>query len=67
MNDTDREHVANNIIAHASNGVSTDIQHRVIQYWTNVDPNLGTTIADGLQSHAVPAAAGDGARPIGRA
>jgi catalase len=66
LSDTDREHLANNIIAHATNGVSTDVQHRVIEYWTSVDPNLGNTVAEGLGSHAVSASAVDGAGPNGR-
>jgi catalase len=48
MNDTDREHLATNIIAHASDGVSPEIQQRVVGYWTNVDPQLGAEIAAGL-------------------
>jgi catalase len=48
MNDTDREHLATNIIGHASNDVSNDVQRRVIAYWTNVDANLGARVAAGL-------------------
>jgi catalase len=48
MNDTDREHIATNIIAHASDGVTAEIQQRVVGYWTNVDPKLGAQIAAGL-------------------
>jgi catalase len=66
MEDTDREHLANNIIAHASNRVSGAVQDRVIQYWTNVDPDLGKTVANALEGHAMSAAAADGAGPNGR-
>src|SRR5919112_877066 len=48
MDDTDREHLASNIIGHASDGVSDDVQRRVIGYWTNVDPDLGARVAAGL-------------------
>ena len=48
MDDTDRQHLATNIIAHASDGVSPAVQERVIGYWTNVDPQLGAAIAAGL-------------------
>ena len=48
MTDQDREHLAGNIIAHASAGVSTDVQKRVIDYWTQVDPGLGARVAAGL-------------------
>jgi catalase len=67
LGDTDREHLADNIVAHASNGVSSEIQRRVIEYWTNVDANLGHTVADGLQHHAMTGSAGDGSGPIGKA
>jgi catalase len=67
LSEADREHLANNIVAHATNSVSADVQHRVIEYWTNVDPNLGNTIAEALGSAAaVPASAADGAGPSGR-
>jgi catalase len=66
LSDTDREHLANNIIAHASNGVSTDVQRRVIEYWTNVDDDLGKTVATAFERHAVAASAGDGAGALGR-
>jgi catalase len=48
MNDTDREHLATNIVAHASDRVSDDVQRRVIDYWTNVDPELGSRVGAGL-------------------
>jgi catalase len=48
MDDTDRDHMAGNIVGHASQGVSDDVQRRVIGYWTNVDPDLGARVAAGL-------------------
>jgi catalase len=48
MSDTDREHLVTNIVAHASDGVSNEIQERVVQYWTNVDGELGARVAAGL-------------------
>jgi catalase len=45
MTDADRAHLATNIIAHATDGVTPNIQQRVITYWTNVDPTLGAQIA----------------------
>jgi catalase len=48
MDDTDREHLATNIIAHASDGVSPEIQQRVVAYWTNVDAELGARVSAGL-------------------
>ena len=48
MNDTDRDHLVSNIVGHASNGVSDDVQQRVIGYWTDVDAELGARVATGL-------------------
>jgi catalase len=48
MTPADREHLVTNIVAHASDGVSADIQARVITYWTNVDAELGSRVAAGL-------------------
>jgi catalase len=48
MTDPDREHLAANIIAHASAVVSTDVQTRVIDYWTHVGPLLRARVAAGL-------------------
>jgi catalase len=67
LGDSEREHLADNIVAHACNGVSSAIQRRVIEYWTNVDADLGNTVADGLRHHAAAASGGDGAGPFGRA
>ncbi|MEA2356712.1 MAG: catalase [Solirubrobacteraceae bacterium] len=48
MSDTDRDHLVANIVGHASDEVTTAMQHRVIAYWTNVDPELGGRVAAGL-------------------
>jgi catalase len=48
LNETDREHLAANIVGHASDDVSREVQMRVIAYWTSVDANLGVTVAAGL-------------------
>jgi catalase len=48
MNDIDREHLVTNIVAHASDNVTDEIQTRVIEYWSNVDPDLGARVARGL-------------------
>ena len=34
MDDTDREHLVTNIVAHASDRVTDEVQLRVIAYWT---------------------------------
>jgi catalase len=57
MTPTDREHLASNIVAHASAGVSPEVQARVITYWTNVDAELGGRVASGLGYGNVASAA----------
>jgi catalase len=52
----DRDHLVENIVAHASDGVSPEGQKRVVTYWTNVDPTLGAKVAAGLRG---PDAAAD--------
>jgi catalase len=48
FNDTDREHLVTNIVGHASDDVSHEMQARVIAYWSNVDADLGACVAAGL-------------------
>jgi catalase len=48
MDDVDRDHLVTNIVAHASDHVSADVQARVVDYWTSVDPDLGARVATGL-------------------
>ncbi|MGI8557159.1 MAG: catalase [Solirubrobacteraceae bacterium] len=60
MSDGDREHLAANIVGHASDDVSAEVQLRVIAYWANVDPQLGAQVAAGL-GHANGAADGSAA------
>ncbi len=48
MDDTDREHLVTNIVGHASDDVTSEMQQRVIAYWTNVDADLGARVAAGL-------------------
>jgi catalase len=48
MSATDRDHLVMNIVAHAGDRVSADIQARVVAYWTNVDAELGSRVAAGL-------------------
>ena len=60
MDDTDREHLVSNIVAHAGDRVTDEVQLRVIAYWASVDPQLGARVATGLGKT-------DGSSPDGRA
>ena len=48
MNDTDREQLVANIVGHASDAVTDEVQFRVIAYWASIDPELGARVAAGL-------------------
>jgi catalase len=57
MTPVDRDHLVENIVGHASDGVSPELQKRVVTYWTNVDPSLGAKVAAGLRGSDAAAAA----------
>jgi catalase len=61
LNDEQRERLANNIIGHATDGVTPAVQARVIEYWNNVDKDLGAKVAAGIQSAAAASSNGRGA------
>ena len=48
LSQTDREHLASNIIGHMSQGVETPVQERSLKLWHQVDADLGIHIAKGL-------------------
>ena len=49
MSQTDRDHLAGNIVWHLSQGVERRIQERAVkEYWSKVDSDLGTRIAHDL-------------------
>ena len=50
MSDTDRDHLVANIVGHASADVEPDVQARVVEYWRQVDPDLGARVAKGLSN-----------------
>ena len=49
LSETDREHLVNNIVGHASAPeVTSDMKQRVVEYWSNVHKDLGQGVARGL-------------------
>ena len=44
LSPTDRQHLVTNIVGHASNAVTPEVQARVIEYWRRVDPELGAQV-----------------------
>lgn len=60
MSDEDRDHLAANILGHATDAdVQPEMKPRIVQYWTNVDSDVGAAVAAGLGvTVAAPAAIG---------
>jgi catalase len=49
MTPTDRDHLVSNIVGHLGQGVERFIQERAVNdYWSKVDPELGTRVARAL-------------------
>jgi catalase len=49
MTPSDRDHLVANIVGHLRHGVERFIQERAVNdYWTQVDPDLGARVAQGL-------------------
>ena len=48
MDETDRDHLVSNIVGHAGDNVTDEVQLRVIAYWASVDADLGARVARGL-------------------
>jgi len=48
LSEGERANLASNIIGHASDGVTPGMQDRVVEYWRQVDPELGAQVAKGL-------------------
>jgi catalase len=69
LDDDARARLVSNIVGHATNAVSGPVQKRVIEYWTNVDSDLGSRVADGIRgagaNGAGAANAPRGEAPIG--
>ena len=66
MDDAARERLASNVVGHATDGVSPAVQERVIQYWMNIDKDVGAKIAAGIQGADGASANGHGAAaPVG--
>ena len=48
LSETDRDHLLTNIVSHATQGVTDEMKDRVIDYWQQVDGDLGVKVAKGL-------------------
>jgi catalase len=52
MDEGERARLVENIVAHASVEVSSEVQARVVDYWTQVDSVLGLRVDAGLEAAA---------------
>ena len=52
LSPTDRDHLVDNIVGHVRQGVTPDMVERVVQYWRNVEPDLGARVAKALGNDA---------------
>ncbi len=50
MSDQDRTNLAANIVGHVRNGVVPEMFDRIVEYWSNVDPNLGADVSKGIHN-----------------
>ena len=48
--DDARDRLAHNIIGHVSKGVKEPVLSRVFDYWSNVDPDLGKKVEEGVRA-----------------
>ena len=48
MRQAHRDHLVSNVVANASDGVTADVQARVVDCWTEVDAEFGARVAAGL-------------------
>ncbi|MFZ2235363.1 MAG: catalase-related domain-containing protein, partial [Dokdonella sp.] len=49
LDDAARERLVSNIVGHLKGGVSAPVLNRALEYWRNVDKNLGDRIAEGVK------------------
>ena len=50
LDDAQRDRLAHNIIGHVLDGVREPVLSRVFEYWTNVDPDLGKKVEEGVRA-----------------
>jgi catalase len=50
MDDTQRDRLVSNVVEHLKNGVSEPVLQRALEYWRNIDKEIGDRIAKGVTS-----------------
>jgi catalase len=51
LDDAARDRLVSNVVGHLSDGVSPPVLARAIEYWRNIDKNLGDRIAEGVNGN----------------
>ena len=49
MDDAQRDRLVANVVGHLSKGVSEPVLERAIEYWRNIDKEVGDRVADGIK------------------
>jgi catalase len=49
MNDVQRDRLVSNVVGHLKNGVSEPVLERALEYWRNIDREVGDCIARGVK------------------
>ncbi|MHB8659681.1 MAG: catalase [Solirubrobacteraceae bacterium] len=50
LDDAARDRMVSNVVGHATNAVSAEVQKRVIEYWSSVDRDFGARVAEGIKA-----------------
>jgi catalase len=50
MDDAQRDRLVSNVVGHLSGGVSRPVLERALEYWRNIDKEIGDRIAKGVQA-----------------
>ncbi len=48
LHDSARDRLVSNIVGHATNAVSSEVQRRIVDYWARVDRELGSRVSQGI-------------------
>jgi len=49
MDDAQRDRLVSNVVGHLKSGVSGPVLERALEYWSNIDEEIGDRIAKGVQ------------------
>ena len=50
LDDAARERLVNNVVGHLKDGVTPPVLERSLQYWRNIDQEIGDRIAKGMKN-----------------